>query len=327
MRLPVTQALPSYERLKRRCAGALLALLGVVLSLSLLSACPSGPTAGAGRKPKVLTTFTVIQDMAQTIAGDHLNVQSITRPGAEIHDYEPTPEDIARAADADLVLDNGLGLERWFERFMTDSHARRVTLSDGVEPMRIAEGEYAGNANPHAWMSPANGKTYVDNIVTAFCELDRAHADEYRRNGEAYKRELDGVSDELREGLSQLPEGQRTLVTCEGAFSYLCRDTGLRELYLWPVNAENEGTPQQVAAVVAGVRAAGVPAVFCESTVSPKPMRQVADETGATLWTDADHMLYVDSLSDADGPVPTYLELLRHDAHVIVEGLAKGGAR
>ena len=318
----------SRRGLRLLVAPTLLILAGILVAYGMLTGCSQGEapsTQNAGKKkPVVLTTFTVIQDMAQQVAGDHLDVQSITKPGAEIHDYEPTPDDITRAEGADLVLDNGLGLERWFERFIADSHAKRVELSKGVEPMEIAEGEYQGNANPHAWMSPKNGQIYVDNIVKAFSELDPDHADEYKSNGEAYKARIQKVADELEEGLSKLPEGSRTLVTCEGAFSYLCRDAKLNEVYLWPVNAENEGTPQQVASVIEKVRSAGIPTVFCESTVNPKAMQQVAEATGTNLSTDADHMLYVDSLSDADGPVPSYLELLRHDARVIVEGLSKG---
>ncbi len=302
---------------------AFLVVYGMLTGCSSQEQQLSTEQAAASERPVVLTTFTVIQDMAQQVAGDYLDVQSITKPGAEIHDYEPTPEDIARAAEVDLVLDNGLGLERWFDRFMADSNAQRVDLSEGVEPMEIAEGEYQGNANPHAWMSPQNGQIYVDNIVSAFCELDPEHADEYRSNGEAYKAQIQEVADELEKGLADLPQDKRTLVTCEGAFSYLCRDAGLEEVYIWPVNAENEGTPQQVATVIERVRAAGVATAFCESTVSPKAMQQVADEAGVTLRTDADHVLYVDSLSQDDGPVPSYLELLKHDVRVIVEGLTE----
>ena len=304
---------------------------GTLVVIGMLTGCStqggtSSSEAASGKKPLVLTSFTVTQDMARNVAGDHLDVQSITKPGAEIHDYEPTPDDIARASEADLVLENGLGLERWFDRFMADSSAKRVNLSEGVETMPIAEGEYQGNANPHAWMSPKNGQIYVDNMVRAFSELDSAHAEEFKANGEAYKAKLQEVADELDRELSSLPEGRRTLVTCEGAFSYLCRDTNLTEAYIWPVNAESEGTPQQVSAVVEKVRSSGVPTVFCESTVNPKAMQQVARETGASLSTDVDHVLYVDSLSAQNGPVPTYLDLLRHDARVIIEGLREGAS-
>jgi manganese transport system substrate-binding protein len=268
----------------------------------------------------VLTTFTVIADIARNVAGDHLDVQSITKVGAEIHGYEPTPGDLRRAADADLIVDNGLGLEAWFEQFLQNVDAPRVTVSDGVEPIDIAADAYAGRPNPHAWMSPLNVEIYVDNLVTAFSDLDPAHADDYARNGEAYRAELRAVQDDLVERLSALPDDERALVTCEGAFSYLTRDTGLTEIYIWPVNAEQQATPQQITAVIDAVEADDIPAVFCESTVSDRPMRQVVEATGAEFGG----VLYVDSLSEADGPVPTYLDLLRYNATTITDALAGG---
>lgn len=296
---------------------AIAVLAALTLALPLLSAC-STPRSGVGSgKPVVLTTFTVIADMARQVAGEHLEVRSITKPGAEIHDYEPTPEDIKAAAGADLILNNGLGLERWFEQFTASSQARTVTLSQDVEPISIASDAYAGQPNPHAWMSPTNAQSYVDVMVGAFSELDPDHASDFQANGEAYKAELQAVKDDMVATISGLPQSQRVLVTCEGAFSYLAADAGLSEGYLWPVNAENEGTPQQVAATVELVRSSQVPAVFCESTVNDKAMRQVASETGAAFGG----TLYVDSLTDADGDAPTYLELIRYDAATITAAL------
>lgn len=283
-----------------------------------LTAC-SSPTASGSEddRPLVLTTFTVLADMAQNVAGDHLRVESITKPGAEIHGYEPTPSDLRTAEGAALILDNGLGLESWFERFVTTINAPHAVVTEGIEPIAIRGGEYTGRANPHAWMSPVEAQVYVDNIAAAFADLDPANSGEYLSNAEAYKQEIAAIGVELTTALAQLPEGQRVLATCEGAFSYLTRDTGLREGYLWAVNQEQEGTPRQVADLVAFVREHNVPALFCESTVSDRAQRQVARETGAQFAG----VLYVDSLSDADGPVPTYLDLLRHTADVIVEGL------
>ncbi|TLG04762.1 metal ABC transporter substrate-binding protein [Nocardia cyriacigeorgica] len=272
-------------------------------------------------KPTVLTTFTVLADIAANVAGEHLTVESITKPGAEIHGYEPTPGDIKKAAKADLILDNGMNLEAWFSQFVEDSEAAHVTVSDGVEPMSITEDAYQGKPNPHAWMSPLNVRTYVDNMVTAFSELDPDHAADFRANGDKYKAELQRVNDELVADLSVLPQHQRALVTCEGAFSYLARDAGLTEKYIWPVNAEQQATPQQITSAIEFVRANQVPAVFCESTVSDAPMRRVVEATGATFGG----VLYVDSLSAPDGPVPTYLELIRHDADLI--GAALTGSK
>lgn len=302
-------------------------VVGAILASALLvgatgCADEGAPEAEANDRPLVLTTFTVTADMARSVTGDLVDVESITKPGAEIHDYEPTASDIAKASEADLILSNGFGLERWLDRFVADSDATRVTLSDGVEPIDISDGEYSGNPNPHAWMSPTDGQIYVDNIVKALSTLDPDHAADYERNGADYKAKIQDVSDGLKAELETVPANARTLVTCEGAFSYLARDTGLDEVYLWPVNSASEGTPQQIARVVDHVRERQVPTVFCESTVNGKAMEQVASETGATFNQDEEHLLYVDSLSAEDGPVPTYLALLQHDADAIASGLA-----
>jgi manganese transport system substrate-binding protein len=300
-----------------------LPLLLAALALAALALAGCGPSGSADSgKPQVLTTFTVVADMVENVAGDRVEVASITKPGAEIHGYEPTPSDIAKAADADLIFDNGLGLERWFERFVQTSGADHVTLTEGVKPIPIAgESEYAGKPNPHAWMSVDNTEIYIDNIRDALTELDPAGAETFARNAERYKAELAKVGGFVEGELGDLPADHRVLATCEGAFSYLARDFDLEEAYLWPVNAEQEGTPQQIAAVVDTVRERDVPAVFCESTVSDKAQRQVASESGAEFGG----VLYVDSLSEEDGPVPTYEALLRRDAETIVNGLTGGG--
>lgn len=293
-------------------APALAALVAVTLA-----GCATGGERAADDRPVVLTTFTVLADMARNVAGEHLVVESITKVGAEIHGYEPTPGDLRRAAGADLILDNGLYLEAWFEKFVESADAPHAVVSEGVDVIDIAGDAYAGKPNPHAWMSAVNALIYVDNMADAFSDLDPANAGDYRANAEAYKAELQAVHDELIAELDVLPANQRALVTCEGAFSYLARDAGLEEAYIWPVNAEQQATPQQLAAAIEFVKDNDVPAVFCESTVSDRPMRQVVDATGAEFGG----ILYVDSLSDAAGPVPTYLDMLRHDADTIVAGL------
>ncbi|WP_067652365.1 metal ABC transporter substrate-binding protein [Nocardia harenae] len=295
----------------------------VVLALGLAaSGCDRVGARDDGR-PVVLTTFTVLADIAANVAGDRLRVESITKAGAEIHGYEPTPGDIRRAAEADLVVDNGLNLEAWFAKFVADLDVPHVVASEGVRTIDIAADAYAGKPNPHAWMSPLNVQLYADNLARAFTELDPDGAQQYAANAAAYRTELQRVQDDLVTRLAALPPAQRALVTCEGAFSYLARDAGLTERYIWPVNAEQQATPQQVTGVIEFVRAAAVPAVFCESTVSDAPMRQVASATGARLGG----VLYVDSLSEPDGPVPSYLELIRHDADTVVAGLTGSTAR
>lgn len=269
---------------------------------------------------KAVTTFTVIADMAQNVAGDAAIVESITRAGAEIHGYQPTPRDIIRAQDADLILWNGLNLELWFEQFFSNlSDVPSVTLSDGITPLSISSGSYDGKPNPHAWMSLESALIYVDNIRDAFVEHDPDNAETYRANAEAYKAEITATIAPLRDQILAVPAEQRWLVSCEGAFSYLARDFGMQELYLWPINADQQGTPQQVRRVIDTVRENNIPAVFCESTVSQAPAEQVARETDAEYAG----VLYVDSLTEADGPVPTYLDLLRVTTETIAAGLTE----
>ena len=337
--------------------GIVLAALGGCAAAPVDDA-PS-PTAVDDERPVVLTTFTVLADIARNVAGDRVRVESITKIGAEIHGYEPTPGDLRRAAEAHLILDNGLGLEAWFERFVADLDVPHVVLSEGVEPIPItpfahssaddgatpsspdgspdADGLPSNTPaddgapsparddvalNPHAWMSPTAGARYARNVAEALAELDPEGADLFRANAEAYATKLEALADHLATAVATVPPERRVLVTCEGAFSYLARDAGLTEAYIWPVNAERQATPRRVARVIDLVREREVPAVFCESTVSAQPMERVAESTDARLAG----TLYVDSLSEPDGPVPTYLDLLRHDIDVIVAGLTEGSA-
>jgi manganese/iron transport system substrate-binding protein len=291
--------------------------LGLVAAAGLIVAAPS---AIAADKLKVVTTFTVIADMAQNVAGDRADVVSITKPGAEIHGYEPTPRDLLRAHGADLILWNGLNLERWFEQFFSNLRdVPAAVVSDSVLPMPISGGEYEGKPNPHAWMALDSAEIYVDNIAKAMSEADPDNAPTYAANAERYKAQIAAVIGPLREAARALPEERRWLVTSEGAFSYLARDFRLKEVFLWPINADAQGTPQQVRAVIDAVREHAIASVFSESTVSDKPARQVARETGANYGG----VLYVDSLSEPDGPVPTYLDLLRVTSETIVKGLSE----
>lgn len=276
-------------------------------------------SADAKDKITVVTTFTILKDMAENVAGDAATVVSVTKPNAEIHNYQPTPKDIGRTRKADLVLWNGLNLELWFEKFLQRlKGVPSVILSEGVEPISIGDGPYDGKPNPHAWMSPSVALVYVDNIEAALISIDPDNADVYRANAKAYKAKISATIEPLRDILKDIPAERRWLVTSEGAFSYLAREFDLQELYLWPINADSQGTPQQVKKVIDTVRANDIPAIFSESTVSAKPAQQVARETGAAYGG----VLYVDSLSNEDGPVPTYLDLLEQTIKTVADGLS-----
>jgi len=301
--------------MRRRLLSALLLAAPLAMTLPARTL-----PAMAQERLKAVTTFTILADTAQNVAGDAADVVSITKPGAEIHNYQPTPGDLVGAQDADLVLWNGLNLEQWFTQFLDNlPDVPSVVLTEGIEPIGIGEGPYEGKPNPHAWMSPTDALVYVDNIRAAFAEADPANAESYNANAAAYAAEISATVEPIRQALAAIPEEQRWLVTSEGAFSYLARDFGLKELYLWPINADQQGTPRQVRNVIDAVRENDIPVVFSESTISSKPAEQVARETGVKYGG----VLYVDSLSEADGPVPTYLDLLKVTTQTIAAGLTQ----
>lgn len=269
-------------------------------------------------KKVILTTFTVLADMAQQVAGDRAIVQSLTKMGAEIHGYEPTPGDLQRGQQADLILDNGLGLERWAEKFYSNlQNVPRITLSQGVTVVNINQDSYAGKPNPHAWMSPKAALIYVENIRKALVDLDPINADSYNKNAANYSQKIKALDQQLRETIATVPPEKRFIVSCEGAFSYIAQDYGLKELYLWAVNSEQQATPKQIQNVIQQVRSQKIPAIFCESTVSADAQKQVARETGAKFAG----VFYVDSLTPADGVAPNYLSLLTYNINTLVKGL------
>jgi manganese/iron transport system substrate-binding protein len=295
-------------------------LLTLILSGFILTGCSERQPMNQSGKKRIVTSFTIIADMAREVAGDKAIVESITKPGSEIHGYEPSPKDIVKAQQADLVLWNGMNLELWFEKFFERVEGvPSAVLTEGIELIGITEGPYTGRPNPHAWMSPKNAVIYVENIRRALVKVDPENTEIYNANAAAYVEKIKALDAPVREKLATIPEDQRWLVTSEGAFSYLCRDYGLKQLYLWPINADAQGTPQQVSHVIDQVRLNRIPVIFSESTISPKSAKQVARETGILYGG----VLYVDSLTAANGAAPTYLRLLENNAETIVKGFTK----
>ena len=298
--------------------------MGIIgLSIGVwLSSCTTNSTIETAPNPTnkkvILTTFTVLADMAKNVAGDKAIVESITKPGAEIHGYQATPSDLARGQKANIILENGLNLERWADRFYNSlPKVPRVTLSEGFQPIDIAEDTYKGKPNPHAWMSPQNAVIYVENIRKSLGKLDPANAATYDKNAKAYSEQIKEIDLKLKTAIAAIPPDRRYIVSCEGAFSYIARDYGLKEVYLWAVNAEQQATPKQVEKTIDTVKENRIPAVFCESTVNPKAQLQVAKESGAKFGG----VFYVDSLSPPDGPASTYLKLLEYNVSTLIKGL------
>lgn len=299
---------------------SIIAVVAVVGALLMFTASDEEVVTNNTNDEKVvaLSTFTIISDMVGEVGGDKVEAISLTKPGAEIHGYQPTPNDLIQASRADVIFENGMNLELWTEKLKASiPDVPVLTVSEGVQVIDITEDAYAGKPNPHAWMSPEQGLIYVENIRRELTTIAPQHADEFAKNAADYSAKIKAVDERLTEALATLPENNRVLVTCEGAFSYLTNDYNLEEVYLWPINAESMGSPQQVARVIETVNERNIPAVFCESTVEPRIQREVVEATNARLGG----ILFVDSLSPEDGPAPTYLKLLEHTANTIISGL------
>ena len=268
-------------------------------------------------KEVILASFTVLADIIENVAKDEFVVKSIIKPGVEVHGYQPTPSDLIKASKAFVFIDNGFGFELWAEKFVSNLQINRVTISNRLEPIFISEDFYKGKPNPHAWISPKRGMIYVDVIVDYLSELKPSEAESFKNNGQIYKNKIAKIDEDFSLFINNLEKNNRYLVTCEGAFSYLTNDYGLKEAYLWPVNAESQITPKRMARTISLVKNKNIPSVFCESTVSNESQMVVASETGAKFGGD----LFVDSLSQDNESANTYLKMLQHNLTLIKKGL------
>ncbi len=267
-------------------------------------------------KKLLLVSFTILKDIVKNIVGEEFLVESITKPGMEVHGYQITPSDLVRGSNAIIFIENGFGFELWAEKYVSNLNVKRITLSDNLEPLFINEDIYKGKPNPHAWISPKRGILYVDILMEALSELDPENKAKFKKNAQIYKNKIKKIDEDFSLFLNTLQKSKKYLVSCEGAFSYLTKDYGLTEAYLWPVNAESQITPKRMARVIDLVKTKEIPAIFCESTVSSESQLSVAKETGAVFGGN----LYVDSLSDKNGPAETYLDMLSHNLDTIKNG-------
>ena len=277
------------------------------------SSCKNISEVDKSNKKLLLVSFTVLEDIVKNIVGDEFDVKSITKPGMEVHGYQTTPSDLIKGSRAEVFIDNGFGFELWAEKFVSNLKVKRITMANNLKPLFIGEDAYKGKPNPHAWISPKRGIIYVDTLSRALSELKPESKTVFKKNAEIYKNKLLEIDEDFSLFLNTLKKNQKYLVSCEGAFTYLTNDYGLKEAYLWPVNAESQITPKRMAKVINLVKTNDIPAVFCESTVSSESQLAVARETGAKFGGN----FFVDSLSEKNGPASSYIDLLNHNLNLI----------
>ena len=287
-------------------------LILILVALTTTS-CKNISEVDKSNKKLLLVSFTVLEDIVKNIVGEEFNVKSITKPGMEVHGYQTTPSDLIKGSRAEVFIDNGFGFELWAEKFVSNLKVKRITMANNLKPLFIGEDAYKGKPNPHAWISPKRGIIYVDTISRALSELKPQSKTVFKKNAEIYKNKLLEIDEDFSLFLNTLKKNQKYLVSCEGAFTYLTNDYGLKEAYLWPVNAESQITPKRMAKVISLVKTNDIPAVFCESTVSSESQLAVARETGAKFGGN----FFVDSLSEKNGPASTYIDLLNHNLNLI----------
>jgi zinc/manganese transport system substrate-binding protein len=264
---------------------------------------------------KVVASFSILGDFVKNVGGNRVEVTTLVGVDGDVHVYTPAPADARKISDADLLVINGLGLEGWLPRLLQVSSARApiVTASQGIAPLK-----FGSEADPHAWQSVANAKSYVANIRDALIAAAPADAESFRKNTESYLAKLDALDREVRRAVTQIPPSRRKVISTHDAFGYFASAYGIQFIAPIGVSTESEASAKDIAAIVAQIRAEKIPAVFLERLSDPRLIRRIAAETGARIGG----TLYSDSLTDEKGDAPTYIEMVRHNIKALTSALA-----
>jgi zinc/manganese transport system substrate-binding protein len=269
----------------------------------------------AGERLNVVASFSILADFVQNVGGDRVDVTSLVGPNGDVHVYTPTPADARKIAAAGLVVVNGLGLEGWLPRLVQSSGNKAVTVvaSRGIEPLKSGSG-----ADPHAWQSVVNAKIYVANIRDALVAADAVDADTFRKNADAYLARLDALDAEVRKVVARIPPERRKVISTHRAFGYFAAAYGIEFIAPQGVSTDTEPSARDIAATIDQIKAERIPAVFLENASDVRLIERMAAEAKAKLGG----TLYSDSLTDEKGPVPTYIDLVRHNIRALASALS-----
>ena len=274
----------------------------------------------AQEKLNVVASFSILGDLVNSVGGDQVNVTTLVGPGGDAHVYTPTPADAKRVSEAKLIVINGLGFEGWLPRLIKASGGKPaiVTASAGIKPRRLeGDGHGHGDADPHAWQSVANVRTYVTNIRDALIAADASGVSAYLTNADAYLAELDTLDREVRDAVAKLPADRRKVISTHDAFGYFAQAYGIAFIAPQGVSTESEASARDIAAIIRQIKAQKIPAVFLENVADPRLMRRIASETGAAVGG----TLYSDSLTDEKGDAPPYIGMVRHNIKALTSAL------
>jgi zinc/manganese transport system substrate-binding protein len=268
----------------------------------------------AQEKIRIVASFSILGDFARNVGGERVDVTTLVGPNSDVHVYTPAAADAKKIADARLVIINGLGLEGWLPRLVQSSgKAAIVMATSGIAPRTLGS-----DADPHAWQSVVNAKTYVANIRDALVAADPAGAAAYRANAAAYLTKLDALDREVRDAVAQIPQARRQVISTHNAFGYFAAAYGIAFIAPQGVSTESEPSARDIAAIITQIRTGKIPAVFLENISDPRLMRRISSETGARIGG----TLYSDSLTAENGDAPTYIDMVRHNIKALTSALA-----
>ncbi|MCR8844496.1 metal ABC transporter substrate-binding protein [Paenibacillus sp. SC116] len=307
-------------------------VLVLLLTMVMLAACGNTNDKTSGEKPdngklQVITTYSILYDIVQQVGGERVEIHSLAPIGSNPHEYDPLPADVQKTTDADAVFYNGLNLEAgnsWFENLLqtagkSGENAPVFRLSEGVAAKHLTTKGKESEEDPHAWLDVRNGIKYAENARDALIKVDPAHKAAYEKNAKDYIDKLNMLHEDAVKQYNQIPKEKRVLVTSEGAFKYFSEAYDFHAGYIWEINSENQGTPDQVSAIVDLIREQKIPALFVETSIDPRSMEMVSRETDVPIVG----KVFTDSLGKPGEDGDTYIKMMEWNIKTIYEGLTK----
>lgn len=304
-------------------------LVLLLLAFVGLAACSSqkSSTETGSSKLNVVATNSIIADITKNIAGDKINLHSIVPVGQDPHEYEPLPEDVKKTSQADLIFYNGINLETggnaWFTKLVENAKKKEnkdyYAVSEGVDVIYLEGQSEKGKEDPHAWLNLENGIIYAQNIAKRLSEKDPANKETYEKNLKAYVEKLTALDKEAKEKFNNIPEEKKMIVTSEGCFKYFSKAYNVPSAYIWEINTEEEGTPDQIKSLVEKLRKTKVPSLFVESSVDDRPMKTVSKDTNIPIYA----KIFTDSVAEEGEEGDSYYSMMKYNLEKIAEGLSK----
>lgn len=306
-------------------------IVSILISVCLLGACSSSSTKSDSgdttNKLKVVVTNSIISDITENIAGDRIELHSIVPIGKDPHEYEPLPVDVQKASESDIIFYNGINLETggnaWFTKLVNNADKKEnedyFAVSDGVEVIYLEGQNEAGKEDPHAWLNLENGIIYAENIEKQLSIKDPENASYYKENLANYIEKLDKLDKEAKNKFADISEDKKMIVTSEGCFKYFSKAYDVPSAYIWEINTEEEGTPDQIKNLVETLRNTNVPALFVESSVDERPMKSVSQDTNIPIYS----TIFTDSVAEKGNDGDSYYAMMEWNLTKIAEGLSE----